>query len=102
VTTAADTATPVFKQEGLSIFAGPSYPTISQLSERIRTKEISHVRARTFLARIDKLNPRLNAFITVLADRALQEAKTAEAQYCIGDVLRHTRQRNLVGLSKPR
>ncbi len=35
---------------------------------------------RLCLERIEKLNPRLNAFVTVTADRALAEAKTLEAE----------------------
>jgi Asp-tRNA(Asn)/Glu-tRNA(Gln) amidotransferase A subunit family amidase len=76
---------PALEREGVSIAGGSSNATIGELSERIRTKESSPVDVvRACLARIDKLNPRLNAFITVLADEALQEAKTAEAQIRAG------------------
>jgi aspartyl-tRNA(Asn)/glutamyl-tRNA(Gln) amidotransferase subunit A len=38
----------------------------------------------TCLKRIEELNPRLNAFITVLADRALEQARVAEAEIKAG------------------
>ena len=53
--------------------------TIQQLSEKIRKRSLSPVElTRDCLARIEKLNPRLNAFITVLADSALADARCAE------------------------
>jgi aspartyl-tRNA(Asn)/glutamyl-tRNA(Gln) amidotransferase subunit A len=54
-------------------------PTIQQLSQEIRKKSISPVElTRDCLARIEKLNPTLNAFISVLADPALADARRAE------------------------
>jgi len=56
-------------------------PTIRQLSEQIRKRSLSPVElTRDCLARIEKLNPQLNAFITVLADSALAEARRAERE----------------------
>src|ERR687892_534770 len=53
--------------------------TIKDLSELISTREISPVDlVETALERIAKLNPTLNAFITVLEDSARQDAKNAE------------------------
>ena len=55
--------------------------SISELAQRLRRREISPVEiTRDCLARIEKLNPALNAFITVLAEWAMEEAKTAEAE----------------------
>jgi aspartyl-tRNA(Asn)/glutamyl-tRNA(Gln) amidotransferase subunit A len=55
--------------------------TIKDLSKLISTKEISPVDlVETALERIAKLNPTLNAFITVLEDSARQDAKNAELQ----------------------
>jgi aspartyl-tRNA(Asn)/glutamyl-tRNA(Gln) amidotransferase subunit A len=55
--------------------------SITELALRIRRKEISPVElTRDCLDRIEKENPTLNAFITVTAESALQEAKTAEAE----------------------
>ncbi len=62
-----------------------SLGTITDLSSRFRRKEISPVEVtRECLGRIEKLNPSLNAFITVLADSATQGAKAAEAEILNG------------------
>jgi aspartyl-tRNA(Asn)/glutamyl-tRNA(Gln) amidotransferase subunit A len=61
-------------------------PNISQLALRIRRKETSPVEiTRDCLDAITQLNPSLNAFITVMADAALEEARTAEAEIGRGD-----------------
>ena len=55
--------------------------TIANASELLRRKEISPVELTTnCLARIEQLNPTLNAFITVMNDSALSEARAAEAE----------------------
>jgi aspartyl-tRNA(Asn)/glutamyl-tRNA(Gln) amidotransferase subunit A len=57
----------------------PIPETIADLAQRLRRKEISPVElTRACLNRIEKLNPTLNAFITVMADSAIAEASTAE------------------------
>ncbi len=59
--------------------------TISELGLRLRRREISPVEVtRKCLRRIEERNPALNAFITVLAEWAMQEAKTAEAEIILG------------------
>jgi aspartyl-tRNA(Asn)/glutamyl-tRNA(Gln) amidotransferase subunit A len=53
--------------------------TISELAQQLRRKEISAVEiVRHCLGRIEKLNPALNAFITVAAESALAEAQAAD------------------------
>src|SRR5438034_2302648 len=60
--------------------------TISELAPRLRAREISPVEVtRACLDRIERLNPPLNAFITVTAESALSEARTAEAEILRGD-----------------
>lgn len=60
--------------------------TIRELSEQIHRRTISPVEVtRDCLARIEKLNPALNAFITVMAESALDQAKTAEDEIRHGD-----------------
>ena len=55
--------------------------TISELAGQLRRREVSPVEiVQACLERIDKLNPALNAFITLMAESALAEARTAEAE----------------------
>jgi aspartyl-tRNA(Asn)/glutamyl-tRNA(Gln) amidotransferase subunit A len=59
--------------------------TISQLAQRFRRREVSPVEiTRECLRRIENLNPRLNAFITVMAESALAEARSAEGEISRG------------------
>ena len=54
------------------------YLSLHDLSGRIRRGDVSPVEAvEAFLQRIEQLNPRLSAFLTLCADRALEEAKRA-------------------------
>lgn len=58
---------------------------ISELAARVRRREISPVEiTRACLGRIERLNPSLNAFITVTAESALAEARTAEEEISNG------------------
>lgn len=60
---------------------GYSDRTIAEVAVRLRQRKLSPVDlAQDALARIEELNPRLNAFITVTAERALRDAKTAERE----------------------
>lgn len=62
-----------------------TFETISQLAPRLRTREVSPVEiTHQCLSRIEKLNPTLNAFITVLADSATGQARQAEAEIANG------------------
>src|SRR6185369_5657775 len=55
--------------------------TIAEASELARRKKISPVElTNACLARIEELNPTINAFITVMHDSALTEARAAEAE----------------------
>jgi aspartyl-tRNA(Asn)/glutamyl-tRNA(Gln) amidotransferase subunit A len=55
--------------------------TLSEASDAVRSKAVSPVElTRACLARIEQLNPKVNAFITVTADSALAEARAAEAE----------------------
>jgi aspartyl-tRNA(Asn)/glutamyl-tRNA(Gln) amidotransferase subunit A len=55
--------------------------TIAELSQRVRRKEISPVSiVGECLTTIEKFNPQLNAFITVMAESALAEAHSAEEE----------------------
>src|ERR1041384_7069504 len=60
--------------------------TIAEASELLRRKEISPVELTSAcLARIEELNPTINAFITVMHDSALAEARAAEAEIKAGN-----------------
>ncbi len=55
--------------------------SIRQISELLRQGSLSPVElTEDCLSRIEKLNPRLNAFITVTADSARAQARAAEAE----------------------
>lgn len=64
----------------------PTLETIIEVAPRLRRKEVSPVElTRLCLERIEKLNPELNAFITVTADSALADARAAEAEIARGE-----------------
>jgi aspartyl-tRNA(Asn)/glutamyl-tRNA(Gln) amidotransferase subunit A len=55
------------------------YLPVEELSARIRARKLSPVElTESYLARIERLNPRLRAFETVLEDLARREARQAE------------------------
>jgi aspartyl-tRNA(Asn)/glutamyl-tRNA(Gln) amidotransferase subunit A len=55
--------------------------SLSEASPLLRAKKVSPVElTHECLNRIERLNPRLNAFITITADSALAEARHAEAE----------------------
>src|SRR6266852_3554860 len=54
---------------------------IREIAEQFRKRSLSPVELTTdCLARIERLNPKLNAFITVTAESALAQARQAEAE----------------------
>jgi aspartyl-tRNA(Asn)/glutamyl-tRNA(Gln) amidotransferase subunit A len=62
------------------------HQSIRQIGELFRKGSLSPVELTVdCLARIEKLNPRLNAFITVTAEPALAQARVAEAEIRRGD-----------------
>lgn len=62
------------------------FSSISELAPRLLRKEISPVEiTQQCLNWIEKLNPALNAFITVLSDSALTEARAAESEILHGE-----------------
>jgi aspartyl-tRNA(Asn)/glutamyl-tRNA(Gln) amidotransferase subunit A len=61
------------------------YLTIREVGARLRRRELSPVElTQTILDRIDRLEPRLNAFITVMRDEALAQARAAEQALAAG------------------
>ncbi len=64
----------------------PTLETIVELAPRLRRKEVSPLElTRDCLDRIEKLDPTLNAFITVMAESALAEARAAEIAISRGE-----------------
>jgi len=64
----------------------PKLQTIAEIAPRLRRKQVSPVElTRDCLDRIAKLNPALNAFITVTGESALAEARAAEAEIGRGE-----------------
>jgi len=58
-----------------------AYASIGELAPRIKRSELSPVElTRVCLERIDRLEPQVNAFITVLTDSAMDEARRAEQE----------------------
>jgi len=61
------------------------YLTIAEAAALIRKRRLSPVElAQALLKRIESLDPQLNAFITVNADRALADARNAETEIAGG------------------
>ena len=61
------------------------YLSATELGRRVRARQLSPVElAESYLARIDRLGPKLNAFVTVTRDRALAQARVAEKEIAAG------------------
>ena len=64
------------------------YQSASQLARAIRRKEVSSVEVvEAHLKRIDEVNPDLNAVVQVLTDKALVQARNADAALANGEAL---------------
>jgi aspartyl-tRNA(Asn)/glutamyl-tRNA(Gln) amidotransferase subunit A len=62
-------------------------PTIAEAARRIAAKQLSPVElTKTHLDRIRRLDPDLNAFLLVTEERALADAKAAEARQMSGEL----------------
>lgn len=59
--------------------------TVRELGDRIRTRQLSPVALTdAYLARIEALDPKLHAFVTVMADQARADARVAEQEIAAG------------------
>ena len=59
---------------------------IGELADRLAKRQISSVElTRHFLGRIERLNPALNAFITLTPERAMQDAESADRRLAGGE-----------------
>jgi aspartyl-tRNA(Asn)/glutamyl-tRNA(Gln) amidotransferase subunit A len=67
----------------------PCFLSAADLRRRISCKQISPLEVtRAVLARAERLQPELNCFITLCADKALAQAKEAERRIMTGEPLR--------------
>src|SRR5881396_3111854 len=58
-----------------------AFASIEEIGKLFRKRKLSPVElTKLMLARIEHLNPKLNAYITVTAELALAQAKKAEAE----------------------
>jgi aspartyl-tRNA(Asn)/glutamyl-tRNA(Gln) amidotransferase subunit A len=59
--------------------------TVARAAQALRSKEVSALElADAYLRRIEQLNPRVNAYVTVTAERAREDAKRADAELAAG------------------
>src|SRR6187549_201238 len=64
--------------------SGP-FQTVSELAPLIQSRKLSPVDlVRDLLKHIDAINPRVNAFLTVTGEHALNQARTAEREIAGG------------------
>ena len=62
--------------------------TATEISEQIRNRDVSPVEVtEAYLERIEALNPKLNSYITVMADEAITAAQEAEMAIASGGYL---------------
>ena len=67
----------------MSLDAGLAFSTIAEIGKLYRSRKLSPVELTQFLLdRIGRLNPRLNAYLTLNPEIALKDAKAAEAALC--------------------
>lgn len=60
--------------------------TATELATHIRRKDVSAVEVMTaHLARIERVNPRINAIVTLVPDRAMADARAADAKLARGE-----------------
>lgn len=61
------------------------YAPVSELAKHIRAKEISPVElTESYLARSERLNPQLSAYVAITRDLALEQARAAEKEIAAG------------------
>ena len=65
-----------------------AYASIVELGTRLRRRELSSEElVRALIARTEQLDPKLNSYITFLPERALDDARAADARLTRGDDL---------------
>jgi aspartyl-tRNA(Asn)/glutamyl-tRNA(Gln) amidotransferase subunit A len=77
----------VFLKRRANIFRGRKmlYLDATELAALVRSKQISLVEVvRAHLDRIEEVNPKLNAIVTLVAEQAIEAARGAEAAVMAG------------------
>lgn len=60
--------------------------TLTEALQKLRAREITATElTKAYLERIEKLNPKLNAFITITKERALADAAESDRRYAAGN-----------------
>jgi len=61
------------------------YMPVRELGKRIRSKQISPIElTESYMARSERLGPKLNAYVTITRELALQQARAAEKEIAAG------------------
>ena len=69
--------------------------SVARASQAIQAREISPLELTdAYLRRIERLNPRMNAYITVTAERARADARRATEELAAGRVARSAARRS--------
>jgi len=64
------------------------FKSVTELAPLVKARKLSPVEiVQAFLDRIESVNPKVNAFITVTGEQAIQEAKRAEREIVAGRYL---------------
>ncbi len=62
-----------------------AFLTVRELGERLRTRKLSPVAlAELYLERSERIGPKLNAYVTITRELALEQARTAEKEIAAG------------------
>jgi aspartyl-tRNA(Asn)/glutamyl-tRNA(Gln) amidotransferase subunit A len=62
------------------------YLPVRHLAERIRKRQLSPVElAESYLSRSEQWNPRLNAYVTLTRELAMEQARAAEKEIATGN-----------------
>ena len=77
---------PLSYPKALRMSQAPTFLTITEASALIARRALSPVElTRAFLARIEAIDPQLNAYLLVTAEQAMDQARAAEAEIMAGN-----------------
>src|SRR5262249_2919169 len=71
--------------EGARVLSDLAFLSVAEAAELVRSRKLSPVEYTTaLLARIERVEPKLNAFVTLAPERALEAARLAENEIVAG------------------